>query len=100
MVDTLEPTGLLPNDYTSLADQIARNARDMADASAFVSVDTGDSISWAGLSIWTGRLAYFLQSASIDANDRVVVLGENSPEHLILYYGIHAYGATYCTIKL
>jgi acyl-CoA synthetase (AMP-forming)/AMP-acid ligase II len=99
MVDTLEPTGLLPDDYISLAEQITRNARDKADATAFVSVDTDDNISWADLSIWTGRLAHFLHGAGIHANDRIVVLGENSPEHLILYYGIQAYGATYCTIN-
>jgi acyl-coenzyme A synthetase/AMP-(fatty) acid ligase len=95
----LEPTGLLPDDYVSLADQIVQNAEDNADAMAFVSVDTGDSISWAELLKWTSRLAHFLRGAGIHANDRVVVLGENSPEHLILYYGIQAYGATYCTIN-
>jgi acyl-CoA synthetase (AMP-forming)/AMP-acid ligase II len=89
----LEPTGLLPDDYVSLADQIVQNAEDNADAMAFVSVDTGDSISWAELLKWTSRLAHFLRGAGIHANDRVVVLGENSPEHLILYYGIQAYGA-------
>ena len=99
MVDTLEPTGLLPDNYVSLVDQTSRNAQGSADARAFVSVDTSESISWAELSIWTSRLAYFLKSAGIRANDRVVVLGENSLEHLILYYGIQAYGATYCTIN-
>ena len=99
MVAHLSPTGLLPDQFTSVADQITNNVRKQADAAAFISADNGDSISWTELSQWTGRLADFLGSAGIRANDRVVVLGENSPEHLILYYGIQAYGATYCTIN-
>ncbi len=99
MVDTLEPTGILPDDYLSLADQIAQNACNQGDIPAFISVDTGETIGWEELSLWTARLAHFLHNKDIHANDRIVVLGENSPEHLILYYGIQAYGATYCTIN-
>lgn len=99
MVDTPEPIGLLPDYYISLAEKIVQNAQDKAHATAFISVDTDEIVNWAELSIWTSRLAYFLHDAGIHANDRIVVLGENSPEHLILYYGIQAYGATYCTIN-
>ena len=99
MVAFLSPTGLVPDEYTSVADQITNNVFNQADDTAFISADTGESISWAELSQWVGCLAVFLERAGIQANDRVVVLGENSSEHLILYYGIQAYGATYCTIN-
>ena len=99
MVESLSPTGLLPDEYTPLADQIAKNALNQGNIVAFVSADTGEGITWKELSKWIGRLAVFLGGHGIQANDRLVVLGKNSLEHLILYYGIQAYGATYCTIN-
>ena len=99
MVECLSPTGLLPDEYTPLADQIAKNALNQGNIVAFVSADTGEGITWKELSKWIGRLAVFLGGHGIQANDRLVVLGKNSLEHLILYYGIQAYGATYCTIN-
>jgi len=99
MVEFLSPTGLLPDEYTPLAEQIATNALNQGDSVGFISADTGESLSWRELSKWTGHLASFLIAHGVQANDRLVVLGKNSLEHLILYYGIQAYGATYCTIN-
>ena len=99
MVTFLPPTGLLPDKYTPLTEQIAKNALNQGDIVGFVSADTGESISWRELSEWTDRLAGFLDAQGVQANERIVVLGKNSLEHLILYYGIQAYGATYCTIN-
>ena len=99
MVTFLPPTGLLPDKYIPLAEQIAKNALNQGDIVGFVSADTGESISWRELSEWTDRLAGFLDAHGVQANERIVVLGKNSLEHLILYYGIQAYGATYCTIN-
>ncbi len=99
MVETLKPTGLLPNNYVSVGNQIKDNA-ERADADdAIIFVENGDSITWQEIASWTARLANYLSNENIRANDRIVVLGENSLEHLILYYGIQAYGATYCTIN-
>ncbi|NKB19607.1 MAG: AMP-binding protein [Alphaproteobacteria bacterium] len=99
MVNQLTPTGLLPDTFISVAEQIALNLGDRPDLPALVSVDYSDSISWAELAQWTARLAHYLHSKGVKANDRIAVLGENSHEHLILYYGIQAFGATYCTIN-
>ena len=63
-------------------------------------VDGGDRLSWRQLSEYANRIAHFLKEKGVGANDRIAVLGENSLENLILYYGIQAYGATYCTVNI
>mgnify|MGYP001217013603 FL=1 len=85
MVTFLPPTGLLPDKYIPLAEQIAKNALNQGDIVGFVSADTGENISWRELSEWTDRLAGFLDAQGVQANERIVVLGKNSLEHLILY---------------
>ena len=99
MVNMLNATGVVPENYIPLASQIAQNTQDKPHSAAIVSVDTGESISWTDLSTWTVRIGHFLESIGIYANHRIVVLGQNSLEHLILYYGIQAFGATYCAIN-
>ncbi len=99
MVDHLAPTGLLPADGPTIAEQLVANCDAHGDEAAFKSLEDGTSLSWNELSEWVNRLGQFLLSRDVQANDRIAVLGENSLEQLILYFGVQAYGATYCTIN-
>jgi acyl-CoA synthetase (AMP-forming)/AMP-acid ligase II len=94
------PTGLVPEHYLSVSEQLRDNARRYGDKIALQPIDGGDGLSWRRLSDYANRIAHFLEKMRVRANDRIVVLGENSIENLILYYGIQAYGATYCTVNV
>lgn len=100
MIDPLAPTGLLPDRVDSIAEQLRANAARSADKAALICVEDGRTLSWHQLADLCARVARFLQDRGIGANDRVAVLGENSIETLILYYGVQALGATWCTVHV
>ena len=100
MTDTLAPTGLVPDGYRTVAEQLQTNAAARGDAPALISADDGRALSWEALYRLTIRVGHLMRAMGIGANGRIAVLGENSLENLILYYGIQAYGATYCTINV
>ena len=100
MTDPLAPTGLVPDGFQTVAEQLKANAANCGDKPALISIEDGNSLTWKALHRLTTRLGHYLHGMGIDANDRVAVLGENSFENLILYYGVQAYGATYCTINI
>ena len=95
----LAPTGLVPEGFRLVSDQLRSNAETRGDKPAVISVDDGKALSWEALYRLTIRVGHLMRAMGIGANDRIAVVGENSLENLILYYGIQAYGATYCTIN-
>ena len=99
MTDNLAPTGLVPDSYQTIAQQLQANAAARGDQPALIAIDVGKSLSWDALHRFTIRVGHLMRAMGIKANDRIGVLGDNSIENLILYYGIQAYGATYCTIN-
>src|SRR5215470_5289788 len=83
-----------------LRDWIAWGAnRDPAKA-WIVSAEDGRRLAYGELHRLTRRLATFLRHHGIRPNDRVVLLANNSIEHLVAYIGVIAYGATICTIHV
>ncbi|MFT5439767.1 MAG: acyl-CoA synthetase (AMP-forming)/AMP-acid ligase II [Alphaproteobacteria bacterium] len=96
----LAPTGLLPDRVDSFADQLRANVARSGDKAALVCVEDGRTLTWRQLADLCARVARFLEERGIGANDRVAVLGENSIETLILYYGVQARGATWCTVHV
>ncbi len=99
MVETLIPTGLLPENFKTVGSQLHENCKKES-RNAFVCLDDGQAVTWQDLFNFILKVAHFLKINDIKANDRIVVLGENTIENLIFYYGIQAYGATYCTINV
>ncbi|MGE0747045.1 MAG: class I adenylate-forming enzyme family protein [Rhodospirillales bacterium] len=86
--------------YRSVHDRLQENARLRGDRPACVAIDQGSRITWAEMARACNQIAHFLAARGLKANDRVVVLTENSLENLILYYGVQNYGASYCTINV
>lgn len=85
---------------TSLRDWIAANAEKHPDKIFIQSVDQDKAITFGQFKTVCDRMANYLQSKGIGPNDRVAMLSNNSIEHLCVYIGGMAYGATVCTIHV
>jgi long-chain acyl-CoA synthetase len=83
-----------------LRDWIARAAQRHPDKPWIVCADDGRVISYRELHDAVGRIAAFLHSRGIGANDRVALLANNCVEHLLCYFGVMGYGATICTVHV
>jgi long-chain acyl-CoA synthetase len=65
-----------------------------------IAADDGRSVSYGALHDTVARFASLLRSRGLGANDRVALLGNNSVEHLLCYFGVMAAGATVCTVHV
>jgi long-chain acyl-CoA synthetase len=83
-----------------LRDWISRAARRDPDKPWIVSAGDGRTVSYGQLHELTRRIAGVLRERGIARNDRVVLLANNSIEHLACYFGVMAYGATICTVHV
>jgi acyl-coenzyme A synthetase/AMP-(fatty) acid ligase len=83
-----------------LRDWISRAARRDPDKPWIVSAGDGRTVSYGQLHDLIRRIASLLRERGITRNDRVVLLADNSIEHLACYFGVMAYGATICTVHV
>jgi acyl-coenzyme A synthetase/AMP-(fatty) acid ligase len=81
-------------------DWIARAAARDPAKPWIVSAEDERAITYGALHALTGRLAAFLRDHGVGPGDRVVLLANNSIEHLACYAGVLAHGATICTIHV
>jgi len=85
---------------TSLSEWIAANARRFPDKVFIESLDQGKSVTFGEFRTLANRMAQYLKSRGIGPNDRIAMLSNNAIEHLAVYIGGMAYGATVCTIHV
>jgi acyl-coenzyme A synthetase/AMP-(fatty) acid ligase len=64
------------------------------------SPDQQKGITFAQTNIWCNKIANFLKGQGIKANDKIALIGENSIETLMIYWGVLNYGATICPINV
>ena len=83
-----------------LRDWIARAAQRHPAKPWIVCADDGRTVTYRELHAATGRIAAFLHSRGIEANQRVALLANNSIEHLVCYFGVMSHGATICTVHV
>src|SRR5687767_2198976 len=83
-----------------LRDWIDRAAARDAAKPWIVCADDGRAVSYGQLRNLTGRIATVLAARGIGRNVRVALLANNSVEHLLVYFGVMAYGATVCTVHV
>jgi len=83
-----------------LAGWIARAAHRAPQKPWVIGADSGRSFSYGRLHDVIGRFATLLYQRGIVPNDRVALLGNNSIEYLLCYFGVMAAGATVCTINV
>ncbi len=64
------------------------------------SVDQDKSLTYRALYALSNRFAHFLEERGFDANDRVLLLAENSVEFLAVFAATLRYGATIATVHV
>ena len=87
-------------EYCSVLTRLRGHAERAPDKVCLQSIDQQSEITWGGLYEVCNRIAAALAARGIAANDRIVVLTDNSLENLILYYAIQRFGATFCTVNI
>ena len=86
--------------YRSVLSMIREHARRAPGQDCLVAIDQNTALTWQQLYRLTNKLAAWLHARDIGANDRILVLTDNSLENLILYFGIQRHGATFCTVNV
>ena len=79
---------------------LAAAVRAHPDKPYLVSVEDGRALSYQALAAVAVRAARHLAARGIGSNGRVVLLANNSLEHLAVYIGVLAAGATICTVHV
>ncbi|MFT5487567.1 MAG: acyl-CoA synthetase (AMP-forming)/AMP-acid ligase II [Paracoccaceae bacterium] len=98
MTDTVPPPPRTP--YRSVLAMIREHARRAPAQDCLVAIDQSASLTWQQLYRLTNKFSAWLHARNIGANDRVLVLTDNSLENLILYFGVQRHGATFCTVNV
>ena len=85
---------------TSFHDIVVRHANERPDAVYVYSIDQEKGLTFGQLRVISDGLAAFLAEAGVAANDRVLMLAENSVEFHALFVGVLRYGATIVTVNV
>jgi acyl-coenzyme A synthetase/AMP-(fatty) acid ligase len=84
----------------SFHDIVARHAAERPDEVYVYSIDQDKNLTFGQLGAIGDGLAAFLAEAGVGANDRVLMLAENSVEFHALFVGVLRYGATIVTVNV
>jgi acyl-coenzyme A synthetase/AMP-(fatty) acid ligase len=79
---------------------LARAAREFPDKPYVIAAEDGRTITYGELDRFARSLRAHLAALGVGANARVALLANNSPEHLAIYVGVLAAGATICTVHV
>jgi acyl-coenzyme A synthetase/AMP-(fatty) acid ligase len=90
----------VPDTYRSFHDIVADNARRWPDRPYVHCIDQDKSLTYGQLYGLSNRIARFLQAQGLGANDRVLLLAENSVENLAVFVSTLRYGATLATVHV
>lgn len=86
--------------YRSIHSVVADNAGRIPDKVYVHCIDQDKSITYGELGALTNRMARYLLDRGIGANDRVLVLAENSVEFMATFVGVLRLGATIATANV
>jgi acyl-coenzyme A synthetase/AMP-(fatty) acid ligase len=86
--------------YRSFHAIVAENARRAPERTYVHCIDQAKSLSYGELYSASNRIARALKSLGLRANDRVLLLAENSVENLAVFVGTLRYGATIATVHV
>jgi acyl-coenzyme A synthetase/AMP-(fatty) acid ligase len=85
---------------TSFHDIVVGHATERPNAGYVYSIDQDKGLTFGQLRAISDGLAAFLAEAGVAANDRVLMLAENSVEFHALFVGVLRYGATIVTVNV
>ena len=86
--------------YRSIRSVIADNAGRIPDKVYVHCIDQDKSITYGELHRLTNRMAGYFRDRGIGANDRILVLSENSVEVMATFLGVLRFGATIATANV
>ncbi len=86
--------------YRSFHDIVADHSGRWPDRVYVHCIDQNKSLTYGALHALSNRIAHFLKDRGLAANDRVLLLAENSVENLAMFVATLAYGATIATIHV
>ena len=86
--------------YKPLRAQIAEQALRMPDKTYVYAIDQDKSLTYGDLHRIGNRIAQYLRDRGIKANDRILMLSENSAEFMAIFLGVQRYGATIATANI
>ena len=89
-----------PDTYRTIHSVIAENAARIPDKIYVHCIEQDKSITYGELYALSNRMAHFLSDRGLGANDRVLVLAENSVEFMATFLGVLRYGATIATANV
>ncbi len=81
-------------------DLVARHARERPDAVYVHSIDQDKALTFRALRTIADRIAALLAERGFEANDRVLLLADNSVEFHAVFVGVLRYGATIATVQV
>jgi acyl-coenzyme A synthetase/AMP-(fatty) acid ligase len=86
--------------YRSFHDIVRGNAQAWPDRIYVHCIDQGKSITYGQLHRLSNRMARFLKERGFRADDRLLLLAENSVENLAVFVSVLRYGATIATVHV
>ena len=89
-----------PDTYRSFHDIVASHAARSPDRVYVHCIDQDKSLTYGALYALSNRMARFFRGAGLGANDRVLLLAENSVENLAAFVSTLRYGATLATVHV
>ncbi len=95
MIEKTMPAGT--DTYRSIHSVVADNAGRIPDKVYVHCIDQDKSITYGELHTLTNRMARYFLDRGIGANDRILVLAENSVEFIATFLGVLRFGATIAT---
>lgn len=84
--------------YKSFHEIVAHHGRTAPDRPYVHCIDQDKSLSYGALYSLSNRVARFFKNAGIGANERVLLLAENSVENMAVFVSTLRYGATLATV--
>lgn len=86
--------------YRSFHEIVADHARSAPDRVYVHCIDQDKSLSYGALYSLSNRISRFLKAKGVEANDRVLLLADNSVENLAVFVSTLRYGATLATVHV
>ncbi len=86
--------------YRTFRSMLEENASRFPEKPFIESIDQRKRITYEQMYRVSNRISHLLKEKGIGANDRIVLLANNSLEYLILFLGVWRHGATFCPINV
>ncbi|TDI67253.1 MAG: hypothetical protein E2O90_03330, partial [Alphaproteobacteria bacterium] len=86
--------------YRPIRALIAEQASRFPDKTYAYSIDQDKSLTYGQLHVLGNRMARYFRDRGLKANDRVLLLSENSLEFMAIFLGVQRHGATIATANV